>query len=83
MDTSNIDESVPLFYNHGIPTPIQDNRKPYQKKLAVHLILASTLFERIVFYTLAAHLTLTLQLPDFLHWNPSNSLIASNIFSGI
>ncbi len=83
MDISSIDETVPLISKYGIPTAVQDNRKSYQKQLAVYLILASTLFERIVFYTLAAHLTLTLQLPHFLHWNALNSVIASNIFSGI
>jgi hypothetical protein len=83
MNTSSIDESTLLVSNYGIPTAVRDSRKPYQKQLAVYLILASTLFERIVFYTLAAHLTLTLQLPNFLHWNASSSLIASNMFSGI
>ncbi len=32
------------------------------------------------FTSLAAHLTLTLQLPDFLHWNRSDSLVAFKYF---
>jgi hypothetical protein len=82
MDTTSVEETRPLISIHGIPTAIRDTRQAYQKQLAVYLILASTLFERIAFYTLAAHLTVTLQLPNFLNWNSSNSLIASNIFSG-
>ncbi len=80
MDVSIVDESTVLVSSHDIP---KDARKPYQRQLAVYLVLASTLFERIAFYTLVANLTATLQLPDFLNWNPSNSVIASNIFSGI
>ena len=78
-----MDESSPLVGDFGIPAAVRDTRKTYQKRLAVYLILASTLFERFAFYTLGAHLTVILQLPTFLHWSPSNSLIASNIFSGI
>jgi hypothetical protein len=83
MSTPTEEESTSLMISYyGIPTTVRDTRKAYQKQLAIYLILASTLFERIAFYRIAAHITVTLQLSEFLHWNSLNSLIASTIFSG-
>lgn len=54
-------EAAPLLPKHGIPAPPRDNRRPYEKQLAVYIILASTLFERMAFYTLAANLAIALE----------------------
>ncbi len=61
MDISYEEEAAPLISRTGIPTAVQDNRRPYKRRLAVYIILASTLFERIAFYTLAANLTFQLE----------------------
>ena len=82
MDTSNIDESAPLVFTHSITPEIRDDRVPYQKQFSVYFILASTLFERIAFYSLTTSLVLTLQSPELLHWNSRHSATASLIFSG-
>lgn len=76
------EEAAPLISRSGIPTAIRDTRKPYQKQLAIHLILASLLFERISFYAIAANLVISLGSDKALDWHYSNTLIASFIFSG-
>jgi hypothetical protein len=82
MDASDLDDSTPLIPNYGIPPPVQDIRKPYQKQLAIYLILASTLFERIAFYTLAANLALSLESDKQPYWKSPNSSVATFIFIG-
>jgi hypothetical protein len=81
MAASNVQEIIPLIPKPGIPDRVRDNRWPYQKKLAVYCILASTLFERIAFYSLMANIVLILKSPKFA-WNPSDSATAVHIFSG-
>jgi hypothetical protein len=62
MDTSyEEEEAAPLFSRTGIPTAVKDKRRPHEKQLAVYIILASTLFERIAFYTIAANLAFQLE----------------------
>ena len=63
MDASSADDHTPLISVIGIPAIIRDNREPDQKQLAIYLILASTLFERTAFYSLAANFAPSLQLP--------------------
>ncbi len=84
MDTSyeEEEEETPLVSRYGIPIALRDNRKPYQKQLAVYLILASLLCERIAFYSIAANLPLSLGPNAPIPWNYENILIASFIFSG-
>jgi hypothetical protein len=82
MDTSNVEESIPLIPNHGIPTTVPDTRQPYQKKLAVHLILASILFEKIAFYSIASDISFTLQFDQKFKWSSQHSSTAGYIFSG-
>jgi hypothetical protein len=82
MDTSyEEEEAAPLISRIGIPTAVQDNRRPYEKQRAVYIILASTLFERIAFYTLAANLAFQLESEKGGEetLNPS---ITSFLFSG-
>ena len=60
MDINNEEEAAPLISRPGIPTAVQDKRSPREKQRAVYIILASTLFERIAFYTLASNLAFNL-----------------------
>lgn len=85
MDSSYEDEeqeAAPLVPRPGIPTAIRDTRKPYQKQLAIKLILASLLFERISFYSIAANLVTSLGSNSILKWKYPDTLIATFIFSG-
>ncbi len=59
MDRPVSDDITPLISKSGIPTAVRDIRETHEKQLAVYLILASTVFERIAFYVLAANLALT------------------------
>jgi hypothetical protein len=79
MDASDLEEIVPLISIHGIPTTVRDTREAYQKQLAVYLILASTLFERIAFYILAATLAITADPEDY---SSTRGPIAALIFTG-
>lgn len=85
MDVSYEDEAAPLIFRYGIPRGVRDTRKPYQKKLAVFLILACTLFERIAFYSLTTNISLTLivnatSTSDWISRHSPTALL--NIFSG-
>ena len=81
MNTLELEERRPLLFIEGIPARVQDFRWPYQKKLAVCFILASTLCERIAFYSLTANIVLLLTKSDFA-WDPSDSATVLYIFSG-
>jgi hypothetical protein len=60
MDMSyEAEESTLLISRPGIPTAISDRRKPHEKTLALYLILASILCERIAFYSLGDNLVPT------------------------
>ena len=58
MNTSYEAEESPLISRPSTPTVVQDNQQSRKKQLAAYFILASTLFERVAFYTLAANLSL-------------------------
>lgn len=81
MDVSNIDEKRPLLSRHSIPADVRDNRSPCQRRLAVYFILASTVFERLAFYSLIANIVLILNSREF-NWNSLNSITALYIFTG-
>jgi hypothetical protein len=76
------DEVTPLIPRPGIPTAIRDTREPYQQQLALYLILASILCERIAFYSLANNLVLTLQSNRTVGWDVEHTTTASFIFFG-
>jgi len=82
MDESNRQETAPLIFRSGIPNTVRDNRETYQKRLAMYLILASTMFERVAFYSVMTTLFTTLRLTEPFHWHNRHSKTASHIFSG-
>jgi bacteriorhodopsin len=81
MDDSSTDETSVLIPASGVPLAVRDNRRPYERQLAVYLILASTLFERLAFYSLAINLVVTLTSTE-LNWDSSTSTTATFIFFG-
>ena len=60
----------------------RDTGQTHRSQLAAHLILASTLLERIAFYSISANLVFTLGQNTQLKWSVSNSSMASFMFSG-
>jgi hypothetical protein len=76
------DGVTPLIHRHATPTAIRDTREPYEKRLAVYFILASILFERVAFYSLANNLVPTLHSNETLKWDLEHSSTASSIFFG-
>ncbi len=81
MDESSIMETTMLIPIPGIPSPVRDNRRPNERQSAVYVILVSTIFERLAFYSLAINLVVTLKSSE-LQWNSSTSTTASFIFFG-
>ena len=81
MDVIYQEETVLLISRSGIPSAVQDKRSLYKKQLAVYIILASTLFERIAFYILASNLAYNLASENISLGSvgPSTTLL---IFSG-
>jgi hypothetical protein len=82
MDTPDEEEAVSSTATTDSSTAVRDTLRPYEKQLAVYLILASTLFERTAFYSILANLVISLGSGASLNWNTTNSSIASLIFSG-
>lgn len=80
MDTSS-DESVEHIPTYGIPIRPQDSREPHERQRAVYLILASTLFERLAFYTLASNIALNLKASTDI--SVTTALLGSFLFTGI
>jgi hypothetical protein len=81
MDESSLEQTTVLIPRPGIPLAVRDNRRSYEKQLAVYIILASTVFERLAFYSLAINLVVTLRSSE-LHWSTSNSTTVPFIFFG-
>ncbi len=81
MDESIISETSVLISTPGVPLAVRDNRRPHERRLAVYLILASTVLERLAFYSLAINLVITLKSTE-PNWDPSNSTTALFIFLG-
>ncbi|CAF0739285.1 unnamed protein product [Adineta ricciae] len=82
MDDTDLGETTLLISSIGLSPPVQDNRSRRQRQLAIYLILASTLFERLAFYSLALNLVVTLKSAES-NWDPENSTTASFIFFGV
>ena len=84
MNAADIDELAPLIPRTGIPPPVPDNRSSFHKKLAVFFILASTLFERIAFFSLQNNVELFFPPNSTLNKFDStgNSLVLLLSFSG-
>lgn len=80
MDASH--EETPIVSICGTPTAVRHTRIPYPKQLAVYLILASLLFERTAFYSIAANLIDKLGEKTFLGWDYRDILIAGLISIG-
>jgi hypothetical protein len=91
MEATGQGELTRLISEHDITTSVsehettitaRDNRRPYEKQLAVYLILASTFFERIAFYSISANLVHNLDSNTSHNRNTISSYIASFMFSG-
>ncbi len=82
MSISREDEVPSLFSIPGVPTHVRDTRRPYQKQLAVHLIVACILLERTTFYIVDTSMISTLTFNNTLNWNSTNAERASYIFEG-
>lgn len=81
MNRSDINVIQTSSRKTDVPPPVKDTRQPYQKELAVHLILASVFFERVAFYGLSSNLVVYLGSKK-LHWDHSYSATAVNLFYG-
>ena len=75
-------ELTPLIPTSDISTPIHDTRQPYEKKLAVYFILASIIFERMAYYSVANNLAVILQSNQTVGWTSQQSSTASLTFVG-
>jgi hypothetical protein len=81
MEGSDMEETTVLLPRPGVFLAVTDNRLPHEKSLAVYLILASTLFERLAFYSLVINLVVTLKSSE-LNWSSSTSTTIPFIFLG-
>ncbi len=81
MNDRRASETSLLISRTGVPYDVRDKRPPYQRQLALYLILASTALERLAFYSLVINLVITLQMSE-LDWDSGNTITMSFIFSG-
>ena len=80
MDASSTHETTPLLPSVGISAVRRNDRQPYEKQLAIYMILVSTLFERTAFYSLAGNFAPSLQLPS--DGTCSTTFMGAFLFSG-
>ena len=80
-EESTLSETTALLRRTGVPAAVPDNRSRSEKQRGVYLILASTIFERLAFYSLAINLVFNLNYSE-LNWNRSNSATVSFLFFG-
>jgi hypothetical protein len=82
MATSSVEVATTSIDNDGIPTTVRDTRRPYERQLAVHLILASILFSLAALYSLDIHVADSLDFNKALNWTHHYSSSAEHIFDG-
>ena len=82
MDSSSEDERTIPVPNHSTTIISRDNRRPFERQLAVHLILASLLFERTAFNSLVDNLSNTLQFNETGNWTSTYVSAAPLTFTG-
>ena len=80
MDGS-CEEEGPEVVASRIPPIVQSIDSSSQNQLAIYMILACLVLERIAFYSIAASLTVSLD-KNFLEWHDANILTAEFIFTG-
>ena len=68
--------------NEVVPTVIGNARRPFEKQLAIHLILASILLLFPPCYSLRHHLETCLEYNTTLNWDRTHALTAVDIFDG-
>ena len=82
MDASNEEEATVLIPDPIISTTIRNVRRPYEKRLAVYLILASILLEDVAFYSLDLNITNGLSSNTTFNWTDKHSSTTADIFDG-
>lgn len=82
VDDINPNETALLIPRTGVPSGPRDHRLPYQKRLAVYLILATTTLESIAFYSLTVNLFIILRNETSFNWDTAHTISLSFIFSG-
>lgn len=76
MDESNTEERNEIIAVAG------DNRRTYGKQFAMHLILASIMFESTAFYTIDINLPLGLNYNETINWTLEHAKIPTYMFNG-
>lgn len=80
MDVSNAEETASTILSSDILTAVRDTRQPYEKQLAVHLILASMLFAFAALYSLDINVGASLHFNEALNWTYQHGVYAEEIF---
>jgi hypothetical protein len=81
MTEATADEIVPLVFRPNRILPKTYKRSPFERNLAVCLILISAGFERLAFYSLAGNLTFFLD-SKLIKWTFPHTIIGPLIFLG-
>lgn len=82
MATPNVEIATLPDDDDGIPTIARDVRRPYERQLAIHLILASILFSLAALYSLDINVADSLSLNEALNWTSSYNSYVEDIFDG-
>lgn len=82
MDDTNEQATIPPINNQDIIRAMQDTRRPYQRQLAVYLILASLLLEAVAFLFVDLTKFNVLTVNETFHWTVEHSNTPSAIFEG-
>ena len=68
--------------NDDVYTTERDIRRPYQRQIAIHLILASILFSSAALYSLDINVANSLSFNEALNWTYSYSTYVEDTFDG-
>lgn len=71
------DEIIP-----SISPEVHDYRRPYEKRLAVYLVLTSFFFQHAAFLTFENRLASSVKSNGTVNWTRTDSFAASYLFSG-
>lgn len=82
MDVSNVSETTLPSDSPETFTAVQNTRRPYEKRLAVHLILATILFAHAALYCLDNNVGSSIYSNKALNWTQQHSSLTEDIFDG-
>lgn len=82
MNTSSVEETIPLIPNHGTSAVERNTQRLSKQQLAMNFILASVVLQLVAYLLLDYNLAYSSSFDKGLNWTDNHSFIAEHIFEG-